>query len=473
MQSKKPKDQNNSDVKEHVIFSAFPKQLEFIQAVLDPQYKFLLYGGAIRGGKTYCTVAIAALFAQAYPGSRWAIVRADRERLKTTVVPTIQKFAQDVDFFGPMNKQNLEIVCANGSVIKLFAESLKEDPELNRFRGLEVNGFFLEEANELSENTFNMCIQRAGAWIIPGIPPEEQPAPKIIMTCNPAKNWVKTLFFDPWKAGKLEPPYFYLPSKQTDNPHLPMAYRESLKHMPARMYDQMVNGNWDLVDSPDQLIQPDWIEDAFNRNPQDVGLTPVKLGVDPARYGDDTTVLCLAKGFYVEEIVAYGSKGTDYTAAEVEKLITKHQIPHHKVVIDSIGVGGGVVDILQSKQFFVTEFIAGSKAINQKMRFDQKIELKFKDLRSESWWLLRELLRTGKIAINPKLDPETKSRLVADLTAPTYDVDNDKTVTVESKKDIKKRIGKSTDYGDALVMAFAQMKPIRDWWDKITSGIVT
>ena len=70
------------------------------------------------------------------------------------------------------------------------------------------------------------------------------------------------------------------------------------------------------------------------------------------------------------------------------------------------------------------------------------------------WWLFREALRRGEICIDVD-DP----RLIEDLTAPRYSVDGDKNLTVESKDEIRKRIGRSTDAGDAVVYAWADVNP--------------
>ncbi len=65
------------------------------------------------------------------------------------------------------------------------------------------------------------------------------------------------------------------------------------------------------------------------------------------------------------------------------------------------------------------------------------------------WWEFRERLRLGIFSLPSELDP----KLLADLTAPRYEIRSDKTIFVESKADIKERIGRSTDFGDALVYA--------------------
>jgi hypothetical protein len=106
---------------------------------------------------------------------------------------------------------------------------------------LEVNGFLLEEINELQKATFYKCIERAGSHII-----DNQPKPLILSTCNPSNNWVKELIYDRWKANDMPANWLYIPSKITDNPFISADYLESLKSMPRYEYQVFVEGDWDL-----------------------------------------------------------------------------------------------------------------------------------------------------------------------------------------------------------------------------------
>jgi hypothetical protein len=82
---------------------------------------------------------------------------------------------------------------------------------------------------------------------------------------------------------------------------------------------------------------------------------------------------------------------------------------------------------------------------------DVSRELQFANLRSASWWNLRELLDPAQrhgIALPPD------DLLIGDLTAPRWRMTSGGKILLESKDDIRKRIGRSTDDGDAVVMAF-------------------
>jgi hypothetical protein len=228
-----------------VAFEASPAQREFADAVFSGKYTVLGYGGGIRGGKTFGVFAILAALCRVFPGSRWAIVRKDLPTIKRNVLPAFHKIRDLTGgFIGDVNKSDWIARCANGSEIIFFPESLDTDADLDRWKGLEVNGFVLEEANELAEKSYHKAIERSGAWIVPN---GEQPPPLILCTFNPSSTWVRQVFYDPWKHGTLEAPYFFRPALVSDNPYLPQSYLDNLKQMPPAEYKRFVEGDWNVL----------------------------------------------------------------------------------------------------------------------------------------------------------------------------------------------------------------------------------
>ena len=223
-----------------VLFESFPKQNDFLAAIFSNKYQFILYGGAIRGGKTFAGLGALLLLCKKHPGSKWCVVRDTLQTLKRTTIPSFNKICPK-SFIKSYNQDTQTVTFTNGSQILFLGENYADDKDLNRFKGLEVNGFLLEEINELQEVTFLKCIERAGSHIIPN-----NPKPLILGTCNPTQNWVKTKIYDLWKASRLPANWLYIPSKITDNPHIPSDYLESLKMLPTYQYEVFVNGNWDI-----------------------------------------------------------------------------------------------------------------------------------------------------------------------------------------------------------------------------------
>lgn len=232
-----------------VLFDPFPKQIELLDAIFSKQYTIVLFGGAIKGGKTFGVMGALIMLCKLYPGSRWCIVRKDLQTIKLNTLPTWEKIRPQ-NFIGKTNLDTFIAKCGNGSEIIFFGENFDKDKDLNRWKGLDVNGFILEEINELQEQTLDKAIERAGTWILPEWQdnPALKPPPLIMATCNPTKNWVKKKFHDPWKKGVLPAYIKYIPSKITDNPFYASdkVYMDNLKTMRPNQYKMYVEGDWEV-----------------------------------------------------------------------------------------------------------------------------------------------------------------------------------------------------------------------------------
>jgi len=217
-----------------------PRQQEAFEALQSEKYNFIMYGGSIRGGKTWWGLCSLLVMCEVFPGSRWCVVRENTDRLRTTTIPSFLKLAPR----GKLKQNPYEYTHHNGSTILFKGENIQKDPDLDSFKGLEVNGFLLEEINECQQQTLYKCFERAGSWIITGA--KYVPHPIILATCNPTNGWVKELVYNPWRKGELKEKWIYIPAKITDNPHLPAEYVESLKNLPRYEYEVFVEGNWDV-----------------------------------------------------------------------------------------------------------------------------------------------------------------------------------------------------------------------------------
>lgn len=221
---------------------ATPKQKEAHKALQENT--IVLFGGAIRGSKSHwgCMEIITLCFK--YPRSRWLMCRESWANIKTKLLVTFtENFLNNGlnNYVENFNKDTFVLTFINGSQIVFMAESFDNDKELNKFRGLEINGAFIDEVNEIHEETFDKIIERSGSWFhSPNCPT------KILMSCNPTNNWVKERFYNKWKEGTLPKGIAYVPAKITDNPYVPQKYIESLKLLPVYKYEVFVNGNWDI-----------------------------------------------------------------------------------------------------------------------------------------------------------------------------------------------------------------------------------
>lgn len=161
------------------------------------------------------------------------------------------------------------------------------------------------------------------------------------------------------------------------------------------------------------------------------------LGVDVARFGDDTSEIILRQGKASFRPRTLRKMDTMHVAGEVALSIEKHD--PDAVFIDVGGLGAGVVDRLKQLGFSVIGINFGESAIS---------ETQYVNRRTEMWWKMADWVRAGGCI------PDD-AELRADLVGPTYAFDGNNRIALERKKDIKKRLGRSPDKGDGLCLTFA------------------
>ncbi len=211
----------------------------------------------------------------------------------------------------------------------------------------------------------------------------------------------------------------------------------------------------EFAEQEDGIIPLAWIEAAIERwhDWKDSGTragAQTAVGVDVGGgMGGDATVLARRAGDIVTALEVYGRGDEMATAGRVVGALEAGGV----AVVDGIGIGAGVVARLKEQNREVRSFIAGARS----EATDRSGELGFENRRAEAWWGMRE-----------RLDPSTGSRvclpdddeLVGELAAPTWKPTSRGRVLVESKDEIRRRIGRSTDRADAVVMAFAMDAPV-------------
>lgn len=233
-----------------VLFDSYPKQDEFIAAIFSWQYSFLCYGGAMGGGKSYVCLMVLILLCRKFPNSKWCVIRESVPTLKRTTLETFKKIVP-TNFVKSYNQQDQIYTFINGSQIIFMAEDFAHDKDFDRFKGLEVNGFLLEQIEELQEDLLKVCFVRAGRWLIKDMPPR----PLILANVNPTLLWPKTKIYDKWAKGQLPQDWFYIPAKISDNPTL---YKDEnyMHNVTAHLDDitkrRLIDGDWSAfaVDKP-------------------------------------------------------------------------------------------------------------------------------------------------------------------------------------------------------------------------------
>lgn len=235
---------------EKVLFKPYPKQLEFQEAVFSGKYSFLCYGGSMGGGKSYVCLATLIALCRVYPGSKWCVIRESLPTLKKTSLETFKKLVP-TNFIKSYNQTEQIYTFTNSSQIMFMAEDYQNDKDFDRFKGLEVNGFLLEQIEELQEKLLGICFVRAGRHKIDKMPPR----PIILANVNPTLMWPKEKVYERYNNGTLPEDWFYEPAKISDNPALfeDENYMHNVTaHLDPLTRARMIDGDWSAfaVDKP-------------------------------------------------------------------------------------------------------------------------------------------------------------------------------------------------------------------------------
>jgi hypothetical protein len=199
--------------------------------------------------------------------------------------------------------------------------------------------------------------------------------------------------------------------------------------------------------SDDQFISAQTVDDAMKRPRYKDQSAPIVLGVDPARFGADATVIAVRQGRDIIDIKRYRGDDTMTVVGHIIEAIEEYSPA--MVVIDEGGVGGGVVDRLKEQRYKIRGVNFGNKSKNPLM---------YGNKRAEMWGEMRQWLKSASIP--------SDRMLKSDLISPMMKPDSKGTIFLESKKDMRARGLASPDAADAICVTFAFPMAHRETVDK-------
>ena len=250
----------------------------------------------------------------------------------------------------------------------------------------------------------------------------------------------------------------FIPASLEDNAYLrETAYRGQLQSLPEPLRSQLLYGDFQIgfQDHAFQVIPTEWVYAAMRRRTdpayrRDEKTPLTSLGVDVARGGDDQTIILKMFGDWADELIKEPGAATPDGEIVADMVEAEHQ-GQALINLDSVGIGASPYDILRSRGLPVVGINAAARS---EVR-DKSNQFGFTNKRAEMWWRLREALEPGS---GRNLVLPDDRELLGDLCAPRWERTS-QGIKIESKDQIKKRLGRSTDCGDALVMALhEQMK---------------
>lgn len=417
-----------------------PKQENAVYYLKDSETKELIYGGAAGGGKSALGVLWLIENSQKYKGSRWLMGRSKLTALKKTTLNTFFELTSDLGLSSQFkyNAQEHIIYWNNGSEILLQDLFLyPSDPNFDSLGSLEITGAFIDECNQVVYKAWQIVTSRCRYKL-----KEFGLIPKVLGSCNPAKNWTYKEFYKPSKDGSLKKHRKFIQALPTDNPHLPKSYLDSLLSLDKNSKERLYYGNWEYDDDPSALIGYDAINDYFN--PIHISKSDDKyMTIDVARKGKDKTIFRVWNGFLCIKRKSLKISKVNEVVEEAKQLMNEYGVPLSRVIADEDGVGGGVVDYLDCNGF-----INNSRAVNGE---------NYDNLKSQCSILMAKRIQ-GRL-IGELSDDKAVNDLVSEEMEQIKlkDIDKDGKLCIIPKDKIKELLGRSPDDWDSIMM--------REWFE--------
>lgn len=213
------------------------------------RHKYIGYGGARGGGKSWAVRVKAVLLCLRYAGIKVMIIRKTYPELQENhIIPLCEMlgcYADGKERIASYNDGKKHIVFPNGS--RILFRYCDNDKDALRFQGTEVDVLFVDEATQQSEEKMEKL--RACVRGVNDFPK------RVYYTCNPGGEghaWVKRLFIDRrFKEGEEPEEHSFIQSLITDNTALMEAdpqYIKQLEALPPKLRDAWLYGNWEIFE---------------------------------------------------------------------------------------------------------------------------------------------------------------------------------------------------------------------------------
>lgn len=441
------------------------------------------YGGAAGGGKSDLLLGLAGtqhhrsiIFRQVFP-SLSAMIERSREIYNADGSSHVDDSFNEQLHRWRLFDQGIE------RLVEFRAVQYVSD--LRKYQGQPHDLIAVDEATELPE----AWVRFLSGWNRTTRPGQ---ACKLILTFNPpmddSGSWVVS-FFAPWLEDGYSDPaedgelryvariddhdVFYRTPEDApeaarihlktrtffhaslkDNPALAVTgYGATIEALPEPLRS-LLKGNFNAakIADPWQVIPTAWIKAAqarWTKQQPDVPL--LSTGLDVAWGGKDKTVIALLYDTWFAPLIKYPGASTP-DGPTVAALAMPFADATYGTSLDVIGGGLSSRDSLKGMGVRVNAINFGEGAPDGAR--DRSRKLKFRNVRAYAYWLFREALdpeHGDNLALPP--DPE----LLADLKAPKWQPTAGG-VLIESKEDIKQRIGRSPDCGDGVVLCYYGIK---------------
>lgn len=314
---------------------------------------------------------------------------------------------------------------------------------------------------------------------------------RLLMMGNPTR--LTGFFYDSHNKDREQ--YSAIHVDGRDSPHVSRKFVQKIIDMfgmDSDVFRVRVAGQFPKA-MPDSLIAMEWCEDAVGRTVDHPGLR-VDIGIDVARYGDDSSVLCLVldKAEALEYEVHHHNRTTEitgYAVIMIERSANEHPDASIRVKVDCDGLGVGVYDGLYDQKDKIIERVWRERCKREGLdpdsqwqtcqmiprldleivechfggaggKIDEDDPIGYSNSTGLMWGTVRRYLQEGKLAL-----PDDDA-LFSQLCSRKYTVGQDGRLELERKEAMKKRGLRSPDIADALALALydPDNEWTLDWW---------
>lgn len=394
--------------------------------LLNSQYRNKLYYGGRAGGKSFAFADCLLLLGRS-DKLFVACVREVQNSIKDSVYKLLKDRAEHYEFddYRFYEDRIENVITGTRFVFKGLKDQNKQN--IKSLEGVDI--CWIEEGQSISKDSWdvlNPTIRKKGSqiWVSMNREEENDPIWKAVASNPDEKTYIcKVNYYDnPYCPDEMK----YLAEKcKQDN-------YDDYEHI--WLGAPVAQGNTKLISAKDvrKAIELKMLKSD----------SPLVIGVDVARFGDDKTVFCYRRGRLVVKLEARSGLSTvevaNYLMAEIRDL---HPA---RIFIDVGANGAGVYDILVDRGMgeIVEGVNFGGKAIYDDRYFNK---------RAEMWGEANEWLRQ-ELPVQIPNDDE----LLDDLCSVNKKYDSKGRLQLESKEEVKKRIGRSPDRADAFVLTFAE-----------------
>ncbi len=241
-----------------------PAPSEKQRLFLADRHKYVGFGGARGGGKSWAVRVKAVLLCLKYPGIKTMIVRKTYPELQENHILPLCRMLNVYDErkdkrFANYNDSKKHIVFPNGS--RILFRYCDNDKDAERFQGTEIDVLFVDEATQQSEERMDKlraCVRGVNSF-----------PKRIYYTMNPGgegHGWVKRLFIDRrFKTSENPEDYSFIQSLVTDNKALMREdpeYLKRLESLPPKLREAWLYGRWDIFEGQffeDFRAEPDLV----------------------------------------------------------------------------------------------------------------------------------------------------------------------------------------------------------------------